>query len=75
LHLAGTTLNGFKAALTQGCFASMVSGTAAGYADLFRRWNQRDPVTRNTYRLHRALKKRSLRLDEIEPALPPLAVY
>ena len=75
LHLAGTTFNGFKAALTQGCFASMVSGTAAGYADLFRRWNERDPVTRNTYRLHRELKKRSRRLEDIEPALPPLAVH
>jgi GT2 family glycosyltransferase len=74
LHLAGTTLNGFKAALTQGCFASMVSGTAAGYADLFRRWHERDPVTRKTYRLHRTLKKGSLPLEEIEPALPPLAV-
>jgi GT2 family glycosyltransferase len=74
LHLAGTTLNGFKAALTQGCFASMVSGTAAGYADLFRRWHERDPVTRKTYRLHRTLKKKPLPLEEIEPALPPLAV-
>lgn len=75
LHLAGTTFNGFRAALTQGCFASMVSGTAAGYADLFRRWNERDPVTRKTYRLHRDLKRRSRRLEEIEPALPPLAVH
>ena len=75
LHLAGTTLNGFKAALTQGCFASMMGGTAAGYVDLFRRWNERDPVTRTTYRLHRTLKKRSLRLEEIEPSLPPLAVH
>lgn len=75
LHLAGTTLNGFKAALTQGCFASMVTGTAAGYADLFRRWHERDPVTRNTYRLHRTLKKKPLRLDEIEPALPPLSAH
>lgn len=73
-HLAGTTLNGLKAAFTQGYFRSMVSGTAAGYADLFRRWNERDPVTRDTYRLHRELKKRSRRLDEIEQALPPLVV-
>jgi GT2 family glycosyltransferase len=71
LHLAGTTFNGFKAALTQGCFASMVKGTAAGYADLFRRWNERDPVTRRTYRLHRALKKKSLKLEEIEWLLDP----
>jgi GT2 family glycosyltransferase len=72
LHLAGTTFNGFKAAFTQGWFRSMVSGTAAGYADLFRRWHERQPVPRDTYRLHRALKKRSRRLEEIEPALPPL---
>jgi GT2 family glycosyltransferase len=71
LHLAGTTFNGLKAALTQGCFASMVSGTAAGYADLFRRWNERDPVTRRTYHLHRTLKKRSLKLEEIEWPLEP----
>ena len=71
LHLAGTTLNGLKAALTQGYFASMVRGTAAGYADLFRHWNERDPVTRRTYRLHRALKKRSLKLEEIEWLLEP----
>jgi GT2 family glycosyltransferase len=70
-HLAGTTFNGFRAALTQGCFASMVSGTAAGYADLFRRWHERDPVSRRTYRLHRALKKRTLKLEEIEWLLEP----
>lgn len=75
LHLAGTTFNGFKAALTQGCFASMVKGTAAGYADLFRRWNERAPVGRDTYRLHRGLRKRSRRLEEIEQVLPPLGVH
>jgi GT2 family glycosyltransferase len=75
LHLAGTTFNGFRAALTQGCFRSMMRGTAAGYADLFRRWKEREPVTRDTYRLHRELKKRSRRLDEIEPVLPPLPVH
>ena len=75
LHLAGTTFNGFKAALTQGCFASMVKGTAAGYADLFRRWNERDPVGRETYRLHRVLRKRSRRLEEIEQVLPPIGVH
>lgn len=74
LHLAGTTFNGFKAALTQGYFQSMVRGTAAGYADLFRRWHERKPVTRDTYRLHRELKKKSRRLDEIEQALPPIRV-
>lgn len=73
LHLAGTTFNGFRAALTQGYFRSMVRGTAAGYADLFRRWNEREPVTRDTYRLHRELKKRSRRLEEIESALPPIS--
>ena len=72
MHLAGTTFNGFKAALTQGYFRSMVRGTAAGYADLFRRWHERNPVTRDTYRLHRELKKKSRRLDEIEQALPPI---
>lgn len=72
LHLAGTTLNGFRAAFTQGYFRSMLSGTAAGYADLFRRRHERTPVTRNTYQLHRRLKKKSRRLDEIEQALPPI---
>jgi len=74
LHLAGTTFNGFKAALTQGCFRSMLKGTAAGYADLFRRWNERNPVTRDTYRLHRELKKRSRRLEEIESVLPSIGI-
>ena len=72
LHLAGTTFNGFKAAVTQGWFTSMLRGTAAGYVDLVRRWREREPVTRGTYRLHRALKKHSRRLDEIEQSLPPL---
>ena len=71
-HLAGTTFNGFKAALTQGYFQSMMRGTAAGYVDLFRRWQERNPVTRDVYRLHRELKKKSRRLDEIEHALPPI---
>jgi GT2 family glycosyltransferase len=75
LHLMGTTFNGFKAALTQGCFSSMVSGTAAGYADLFRRRHERNPVTRDTYRLHRRLKKKSRRLEEIEHTLPPISAH
>jgi len=75
LHLVGTTFNGFKAALTQGCFSSMVSGTAAGYADLFRRRHERNPVTRDTYRLHRRLKKKSHRLEEIEAPLPPISAH
>ena len=72
LHLAGTTFNGFKAAVMQGWFTSMVRGTAAGYADVVRRWREREPVKRDTYRLHRALKKHSRRLEEIEQSLPPL---
>jgi GT2 family glycosyltransferase len=75
LHLAGTTFNGFKAALTQGFFTSMVKGTAAGYADLIWRWNERDPVARATYRLHRVLRKRSRRLEDIEQVLPPIRVH
>jgi len=53
----------------------MVSGTAAGYADLFRRRHERNPVTRDTYRLHRRLKKKSRRLEEIEQALPPITAH
>jgi glycosyltransferase involved in cell wall biosynthesis len=72
-HLAGTTVNAVKTAVGSGCFWRMMNGTATGYADIFRRWHDRQPVLPQIYRLHRALKKRGPQLlDEVEPLLPPL---
>jgi GT2 family glycosyltransferase len=73
LHLAGTTFNAVLSAVGSGCFWRMLYGTALGYADFFRLWNERRPVPRKVYQLHRTLKKRGPQLlEEIEQVLPPL---
>ncbi len=72
-HLAGTTVNGVRTAIGSGCFWGMIKGTATGYADIFRRWQERQPVPQTIYRLHRLLKKQGPKLlEEVEQLLPPL---
>lgn len=72
-HLAGTTVNAVRTAVGSGCFWQMMNGTATGYADIFRRWHDRQPVLPQIYRLHRGLKKRGPQvLEEVEALLPAI---
>lgn len=57
LHLAGTTLNGFRSAWHSRRPMGMVQGMLAGYAGCLRSWRERSPVPADIYRLHRRLKK------------------
>jgi GT2 family glycosyltransferase len=70
-HLLCTTLNGLRAARHSGCFRPMLRGMVRGYADCFRRWNERRPVSAEVYRIQRLLKKRGPQaLTAIENRLP-----
>jgi GT2 family glycosyltransferase len=70
-HLVGTTFNAARTAIACGRFWQMMNGTASGYADIFRLWRQRRPVSTSVYRIHRMLKKRGPQLlDNVEPLLP-----
>jgi len=73
LHLLGTTINGLSFGLRAGRFWNMLEGIASGYANSFRRWKERRPVSPEIYRLHRSLKKHGPRLlPEIQQRLPEL---
>jgi GT2 family glycosyltransferase len=56
-HLAGTTLNAVRSAITAGRWQQMMRGTLSGYGQMYRR--SRAPVPVDVYRLHRRLKKSS----------------
>ncbi len=72
-HLGGTTVNAVRTAVGSGCFWPMIKGTASGYADIFRLWNKRQPVSQNIYQLHRELKKNGPQLlEDVEPLLPSI---
>ena len=66
VHLAATTVNGLLAGMRVRRPGRMLRGTLRGYADCLRRWNARDPVRREIYRLNRRLKKGGpMTLDEV----------
>lgn len=72
-HMLGTTFNGLKLAFRIGRPWHMLKGIAAGWGCCLSRWSERDPVPPAVYRLSRKLKKTGpLKLEEIEPFLPPL---
>ena len=72
-HLAGTTFNGFRSAISSRHPISMIHGTLSGYADCFRCRDRRSPVPASVYRLHRKLKKSGpCALQEIEVELQPV---
>ena len=56
-HLAGTTLNAVRSAITAGRWQQMMRGTLSGYGQMHRR--SRAPVPVDVYRLHRLLRKSS----------------
>ncbi len=73
VHLLATTAKGIASALRVRRLSAMLRGLVRGYADCLRHWNERRPVSAQTYRLHRLLKKSGpMRMEQIEPLLPPL---
>jgi glycosyltransferase involved in cell wall biosynthesis len=71
VHLVATTVNGMMFSLRTGRLSAMTRGALAGYADVISRFRSK-PVSRNTYHLHRLLKKRGPKpLIEVESLLPP----
>jgi glycosyltransferase involved in cell wall biosynthesis len=74
VHLLATTFNGFIYALRSRRPSSMMAGILSGYFDMCLNRHWRQPVSRSSYRLQRALKKRGPKtMDDIETLLPPLS--
>jgi glycosyltransferase involved in cell wall biosynthesis len=69
-HLLATTLNGLGCAFRTRRASPMIRGIVSAYSDIVLNWQWHEPVSRNSYRLHRLLKKGGPRkLIEIEPLL------
>jgi len=49
-----------------------VRGQAMGYAAIIKQWRQRQPVSRQVYRLNRSIKRKPQPLEQIEMFLPPI---
>jgi len=74
-HLLATTFNGLIYAVRSRRPSSMLAGIWSGYFDMCLNRHWRQPVSRSSYRLHRALKKRGPKMmDDVEPFLPPLTL-
>jgi GT2 family glycosyltransferase len=56
-HLIGTTLNGLGAAFSSKRYAQMLLGIGSAYRDIIFNRHACSPVSKQTYRLHRILKK------------------
>ena len=68
----GTTFNGLKFGLRGGRPFHHAQGLVQGYVAMFTYRKERKPVSLQTYKLHRRLKKfGSLPLIEVENELPP----
>lgn len=73
VHLLATTFNGVRSGFQVRRPLQMLRGTANGWSLCVRRWNYRQPVPANIYRLNRRLKKRGPQvLSEIERFLPAI---
>ncbi len=57
VHLVATVLNGLIWGARKGWLAYRLRGTLLGFSAIFHEWGQRNPVSRQTYRMFRKLKK------------------
>lgn len=65
-HLIGTTINGLGSAFRSNRYAQMFLGIGSAYRDIVFNRPDCDPVSKETYRLHRMLKKTGpLTLEEV----------
>jgi len=75
LHVIGTTFNGLKFGLRCGRPVRHAQGLLRGYAATFTYWKERKPVSLQTYKLYRRLKKSgSLPLPRVEKELQPFVI-
>jgi glycosyltransferase involved in cell wall biosynthesis len=58
IHLMGTILKGLAWGLRHGCLWHRVNGTSRGVIAILHEWKLRSPVSQQTYRLYRRLKKK-----------------
>lgn len=58
LHLIGTAINGLRSGKEIGQRWNMIRGIVGGYLDCLKLWSTRSPVSIQTYRLYRKLKKK-----------------
>lgn len=72
-HLGVTTFNMLRRGTEAGEAGSVLTGLREGYAGLLAELRDRTPVSRRAYRLSRMLvRRRAVRLEELEGRLPPL---
>jgi glycosyltransferase involved in cell wall biosynthesis len=71
-QLMGTTVRGMMFGLKVRRPLRMIHGLAQGYGAMLHEWSLRDPVSLQTFRLMRRLKKQIVPLEEIEAFLVPL---
>lgn len=69
IQLLGTTVRGAMFGFKIGRPLRMIHGLAQGYGAILHEWSQRKPVTLETFRLMRRLKKNVVALEEIEGQL------
>lgn len=61
-HLMGTTFNGLRSAFSSNRYAQMLLGLGSAYRDIVFNRAEYSPVSKQTYRLHRILKKTGPRI-------------
>jgi glycosyltransferase involved in cell wall biosynthesis len=69
LHLLGTSFRGVILGFKLGRPLRMIHGLVQGYGAMVHEWSQRKPVSLETFRLMRKLKKNVIGLEEIEGQL------
>lgn len=71
IHLVANTANALRTALRSRNPGRVLQGIIRGYVESARRWRERRPVSAQTYRLHRLLKKSGPRpLAEVIARIP-----
>jgi glycosyltransferase involved in cell wall biosynthesis len=73
VHLIATSILGLRHGIRTGRLWRAIKGQADGYASIIHEWNQRQPASREVYRLSRLLKQEARPLEQIESRLPPIA--
>jgi glycosyltransferase involved in cell wall biosynthesis len=72
MQLLGSTWLGAKFGFKIGRPRRMLHGLFNGYVAMIREFGNRKPVSMSTYRINRRLRSAAIRLDDLEPELPPM---
>jgi glycosyltransferase involved in cell wall biosynthesis len=72
VNLIATSFLGLSLGVRVRRFWRAFQGQAMGYAAILKQWRQRQPVSRQVYRLNRSIKRKPLPLEQIEMFLPPM---